>query len=171
MDFWEKQPIDGLVFGYGTLTAELARTVHRAGIAGVARHHAGNLPVHVVEYDTFSSIDFVIGKIVEKGYRRIALQFKASLEGYQEYADKNWEQIRRKYDIAFPEYRENVMRGHSAGNIALLARRGGRHLSGTEENGTAQKSQTGLLSVSLAAGGALHPIGKNQGRGILADSL
>lgn len=103
MDFWEKQPIDGLVFGYGTLTAELARTVHRAGIAGVARHHAGNLPVHVVEYDTFSSIDFVIGKIVEKGYRRIALQFKASLEGYQEYADKNWEQIRRKYDIAFPE--------------------------------------------------------------------
>ena len=113
MDFWEKQPIDGLVFGYGTLTAELARTVHRAGIAGVARHHAGNLPVHVVEYDTFSSIDFVIGKIVEKGYRRIALQFKASLEGYQEYADKNWEQIRRKYDIAFPEYRENVMPGHS----------------------------------------------------------
>lgn len=32
-EFWEKQPIDGLVFGYGTLTAELAWTVHRAGIA------------------------------------------------------------------------------------------------------------------------------------------
>ncbi len=111
-EFWEKQPIDGLVFGYGTLTSELAWAVRRAGIVGVARHHAGNLPVHVVEYDTFGAIDFVLGQIIEKGYRRIALQFAAPLEGYQDYANGNWDHLCDKYGIANPEYREIVMPGY-----------------------------------------------------------
>lgn len=110
-EFWTNLQIDGLVIGYGALTAELAWKVKRAGIPAIARHYAGNLPVHVVDFATYPAIDRIVGQLMDKGYRRIALQFRDYREGYQDFANRNWDEIRQKHGIEFPEYRENVMPG------------------------------------------------------------
>ncbi len=114
-DFWDNLPVDGLIFNYGALTAELAWRVRRAGIPAIARHYAGDLPVHVVDFDSYSMIDRVVGQLINKGYRRIALQFMDPREGYQDFSNKHWDEIRRKHDIGFPEYRETVMAGYTDG--------------------------------------------------------
>ena len=111
-DFWKTLPVDGLVFQYGTLTTELALTVRRHGIAAVSLHQADDLPVNVVEWDTFGAISETVEQLLNHGYRRIALQFAYPLEGYQNYANRNWDAIRERFGIAYPEYRENVMPGN-----------------------------------------------------------
>ena len=107
-DFWRTLPIDGLIFAYGTLTAELARAVHEAGIPALAPHFAEDMPVHVMEYDTFPAVERVVKILHEKGFRRIALQFFCELTGYQNMANTRWNEIRTRYGIP-EEYRENLM--------------------------------------------------------------
>ena len=110
-DFWRTLPIDGLIFGYGTLSAELARSVHEAGIPALAPHFAEDMPVHVMEYDTFPAVEHVVNMLRERGFRRIALQFKCELAGYQDMANTRWDEIRSRYGIP-EEYRENLMPGN-----------------------------------------------------------
>lgn len=114
-DFWDNLPIDGLVFGYGSLTTEIAWRVAQAGIPAISRHFAGDLPVHVVDFATYPAVDQVVGELTAKGYQRIALQFMDYREGYQDYANKHWDEIRHKHNIEYPEYREVVMAGRIDG--------------------------------------------------------
>ncbi|MFA6815301.1 MAG: hypothetical protein WCS73_03310 [Lentisphaeria bacterium] len=99
--FWETCPIDILLFGYNTLTPECAMAVSRSGIIPLVRHYAGDLPVHVCEFDTFQTIDLVVSQLRERGYRKIALQFFTPLAGYQNFAAEQWAAICHKYDIDF----------------------------------------------------------------------
>ena len=103
-DFWKNCPIDILIFGYRTLTPELARAVFRSGIIPLARHYVGELPVHVCEFDTLNTIDSAVLQLRKKGYRKIALQFFTQLTGYHELAVKRWTEICDKYDIDCPGY-------------------------------------------------------------------
>ena len=110
-DFWRSLPVDCLLFGYGTLSAEIAWALHYAGIPALAPHFAGDLPVHVMEHDTFPAVERVVKMLHEKGFRRIALQFKCELAGYQDMANARWDEIRSRYGIP-GEYRENLMPGN-----------------------------------------------------------
>lgn len=112
-EFWKRLPVDGVVFSYGTLTRELALSLRRHGIAAVTLHWADELPVNVVEWDTFGAVGEVVESLLKLGYRRIALQLAYPLEGYQDYANAQWSAIREQYGIAYPEYRENVMPGNA----------------------------------------------------------
>ena len=109
-DFWRTLPIDGLIFAYGTLSAELARAVHEAGIPALAPHFAEDMPVHVMEYDTFPAVEHVVNMLRERGFRRIALQFNSELAGYQNVADARWDEICSRCGIP-GEFRKNVVSG------------------------------------------------------------
>ena len=110
-DFWQTLPIDGLLFAFNTVSAEIAWALHYAGIPAVAPHYAGDLPIHVMEHDSFPAIESVVKALHGKGWRRIALQFGCDLVGYQDVANTRWDRIRSLYDIP-DEYRENIMPGN-----------------------------------------------------------
>ena len=101
-NFWKTCPIDILIFGYGTLTKKLAMDISRSGIIPLARHYAGDLPVHVCEFETFNAIESVVSQFRSKGYRKIALQFFTPLVGYHDFAVKKWLDICNKYDVDCP---------------------------------------------------------------------
>ena len=103
-DFWKTCPIDILIFAYQTLTPELAWAVYRSGIIPLARHYAGDLPVHVSEYGTLDTIDSAVGQLAARGYRKIASQFFTRLPGYHEFVIRRWQEIRAKYGIDCPGY-------------------------------------------------------------------
>ncbi len=105
-EFWNNCPVDVLIFGFRTSTPERIRAVHNAGIIPMARHYSGDLPTHVVEYETFSTLDSVVEQLAAKGYREIALQFHTPLTGYHKYAVAQWRKIREKYGIDCPGYEE-----------------------------------------------------------------
>lgn len=109
-DFWRTLPVDGLLFAYGTLSAELAQAVHNAGIPALVPHFAENMPVHVMEYDTFPAVEHVVNMLRERGFRRIALQFNSELAGYQNVADARWDEIRGRHGIP-GDLRKNVATG------------------------------------------------------------
>ncbi len=107
-DFWQNCPVDILIFGFRTLTLERALAVQRSGIISLVQHYAGDLPVHVVEYDSLNTIDSAVGQLREKGYRRIALQFNGPLIKYHEFAIDKWTRTREKYGIECPGYEKPV---------------------------------------------------------------
>lgn len=110
MENWTRLPVDGIVFGFDTVSAFRTEAVRRAGIPAVALHYVEpEYGIHSVSADHFGAIDKVVQRLTAVGYRRIALQLIHPITGLR-HATAKWTAIQEKYGIAFSEYRYPVLK-------------------------------------------------------------
>ncbi|MBQ6473810.1 MAG: GntR family transcriptional regulator, partial [Victivallales bacterium] len=93
-DFWRDTPLDGYIFVYSTIRMPLVSTLRMAGIPFVcANRLPERIPVSWVDFDHQPALRQVVEKLLQCGYRRLALYDRPSYSTHSDTSRNTWKKL------------------------------------------------------------------------------
>ena len=109
----------GVIFFNSCLTQDICQELEMRRIPFISGNVMPGCPqVNFVETNTFEQMENILQKLLQQGYRRIAMRNISPLEGYNRYCRSRWKKMLGKYGLTVTGY-DFFSDSHSIGSNDL----------------------------------------------------